>query len=438
MLAKVKAILQDHQIQECSMEQGFEINGNGKIDGLSFVHSFFNMLMKKKNTLEYWAGEFFKLTGFPITSQGLSGKLQFRHEKFVKQFLKNVLRQLVVDAPIKEDKSSIIASFNKVYLEDSTCVPLPDYMFDFFPGTVNQNGATSTARIQFRLELKGGNYSNIDLLSYRNNDQSYSGNILKVLKANDLVIRDLGYWSLKVFRQIKEKKAYLLSRLQFQTQVFNPKNGKKIELYKKLRGLRKKGVNVLDMRVLVGKEEQLPMRVVAIKVPPQIEQQRKRKMRKDKLERRSDDYLEMLGWCIYVTNISEEELGAKEIQRLYGYRWRIEIIFKAWKSNINLNYYFNKKKKFSPPRAIITFYLILIWLSLFFVRWYNFFLIRIFEKKNKILSLFKFTDFLKENFEKIDEIAFEEETTIYLAKYCSQQKRKQKSSIELIYLLNYT
>jgi len=183
MLAKVKAILQDHQIQECSMEQGFEINGNGKIDGLSFVHSFFNMLMKKKNTLECWAGEFFKLTGLPITSQGLSGKLQFRHEKFVKQFLKNVLRQ---------------ASFNKVYLEDSTCVPLPDYMFDFFPGTVNQNGATSTARIQFRLELKGGNYSNIDLLSYRNNDQSYSGNILKVLKANDLVIRDLGYWSLKV------------------------------------------------------------------------------------------------------------------------------------------------------------------------------------------------------------------------------------------------
>lgn len=438
MLAKVKSILQKHQIKECSMEHGFEINRNGKIDGLSFVHGFFNMLMQKKNTLEYWAGEIFKLTNLPITSQGLSGKLQFRHQKFVKQFLKNVLRDLVFDGEIKKDKTNILDSFEKVYLEDSTCIPLPDYMFDFFPGTVNQHGATSSARIQLRLELKSGNYSNIDLLSYRNNDQSYSPNIVSVLKPNDLVLRDLGYWSLEVFEQIEEKGAYFLSRLQFQTQVFDPKNGKQIELYKKLRGSRRKGVNLLDMNVLVGKKAKIGMRIIAIRVPIQIEQKRKRTMRKDKLEKRSADYLEMLGWCIYVTNISQEKLGAKQIQKLYGYRWRIEIIFKCWKSNINLNYFFNKKKKFSPPRAIITFYLLLTWLSLFLVRWYNFFLVRIFEKKNKILSLFKFAEFMKVNFEKIGEIAFEEETTIYLEKYCSQQKRKQKSSVELIYLLNYT
>jgi len=420
------------------MEHGFEINRNGKIDGLSFVHGFFNMLMQKKNTLEYWAGEIFKLTNLPITSQGLSGKLQFRHEKFVKFFLKNVLRNLVFDQEIKKDKTNILDPFEKVYLEDSTCVPMPDYMFDFFPGTVNQKGATSSARVQLRLELKSGNYSNIDLLNYRNNDQSYSSNIVSVLKPNDLVLRDLGYWSLDVFRQIEEKGAYFLTRLQFQAQVFDPITEKEIQLYKKLRGLRKKGVNVLDMNVLVGKKAKMGMRIIAIRVPIQIEQQRKRKMRKDKLEKRSADYLEMLGWCIYVTNISQETLRPKKIQQMYGYRWRIEMIFKCWKSNINLNYFFNKKKKISPPRAIITFYLILIWLSLFLVRWYNFFLVRIFDKKNEIISLSKFAEFLKVNFERIDKIAFEDETTIYLANYCSQEKRKQKSSVELIYLLNFT
>jgi len=80
----------------------------------------------------------------------------------------------------------------------------------------------------------------------------------------------------------------------------------------------------------------------------------------------------------------------------------------------------------------------LIWLSLFLVRWYNFFLVRIFDKKNEIISLSKFAEFLKVNFERIDKIAFEDETTIYLANYCSQEKRKQKSSVELIYLLNFT
>lgn len=437
MLDKVKSILQKHQITECSMEHSFEINPNGKIDGLSFVHSFFNMLTQKKNTLEYWAGEFYKLTGQTISSQGLNGKLQFRHEEFVKQFLNKVLHDLMIEPRMNIGNNELLNLFENVYLEDSTCVPLPDYMFDFFPGTVNQHGATSTARIQLRLELKSGNYSNIDLLHYRNNDQSYASNILPVLNANDLIIRDLGYWSLKVFKEIIKKEAFFLSRFQYQAQIFDL-NNKQIKLYKKLKGLRKRGVNCLDINVLVGKEERVPMRIIAVKVPQQIEQQRKRKMRKDKLEKRSDEYMEMLGWCIYVTNIEKEKLGAPAIQQLYGYRWRIEIIFKGWKSNFNLNYFFDKKKKFSPPRAIITFYLILTWLSLFFVRWYNFFLVRIFEKKNKILSLFKFADFIKCNIEKIDKLAFDEETTIYLATYCSQQKRKQKSSIELIYLLNYT
>jgi len=42
----------------------------------------------------------------------------------------------------------------------------------------------------------------------------------------------------------------------------------------------------------------------------------------------------MLSWSIFITTIPEEDAGYNEISKLYSLRWRIEIIFKSWKSNM--------------------------------------------------------------------------------------------------------
>jgi hypothetical protein len=44
----------------------------------------------------------------------------------------------------------------------------------------------------------------------------------------------------------------------------------------------------------------------------------------------------------------------------------------------------------TPARVVISFYLLLIWLTLFFVGWFNSFLIAIYKAKGKILSMIKF------------------------------------------------
>lgn len=436
-MCEVKSILEKHKIQECSFENKFEIHHNNPIDALSFVMGFFNMLVQGKNTVECWAGEIYKLTDNAISAQAVQGKLQFRHVDFAREYLKKILRNIVLGNELIEAEHSVLNKFNRVFIEDSTCLALPDEMFDFFPGTVNQNGQTSTARVQLRMELKSGNYTNCELKSYRNNDQSYSGEILSELRKDDLVIRDLGYWSLKVFRKIIKKGTKIISKHQFQTYIFTPETEQKIELFKELRSLRRKGISLLDINVLVGAEEKLPMRLIAIKAPESIKRNRLAKMRKDKLKKRSDDYLEMLGWTIYLTNISKEKVDYIEIHKLYGFRWRIEIMFKCWKSKFNLYFFFSKKRNINPPRVYITFYLVLIWLSLFFVRKYNYYLIEVYKRKNKILSLFKFADFIKMGYSSLlDESLFEKRIN-YLARYCCQQKRRIKSSVEIIYLLNF-
>lgn len=435
---QITSKLNDLPIEELSFSSRFVIRDKHQISGYAFVVGFFQMILGGMNTLEYWAGQIYMLTGHAISTQALQGKLQFRHKKFAELLLKVVLRGQVMSDKLLKSSSQLLTPFNRVFLEDSTCVKLPDCLFEFFPGTVNQTGASSSARIQLRMDLKSGDYTHLELQSYRDNDQKFSSHILAILQSGDLVLRDMGYWALWVFKRIIQSKAFFLSRYYYGTYLYDPLSREQINLFKKLRSLRRAGGTVLDIDVIVGKKEQVPMRLVAIKVPQAIEQKRKRKMRKDKLAKRSADYLEMLGWSIYVTNVEAKVWTPLQILEVYGYRWRIEIIFKCWKSKFDLVKLFNNKQSLTPARAFITFYLLLCWLTLFFVKWYNFFLYQVYKAKAKILSIFKFADFVRTYALDLERAKDPNQFIEYLARYCAQNKRKSKSSLELIYMLKFT
>ena len=42
-----------------------------------------------------------------------------------------------------------------------------------------------------------------------------------------------------------------------------------------------------------------------------------------------------MSWTIFITNLARDKFTFKDILNLYGLRWRIESIFKTWKSNIS-------------------------------------------------------------------------------------------------------
>lgn len=230
-----------------------------------------------------------------------------------------------------------------------------------------------------------------------------------------------------------------MSRFRYGTNVYDPGTGQEIDLLKKLRSLRHKGGSVLDMEVLVGKEGQLPVRLVAMQVPPQVAQARRRKAEKDRDKRtnHSKDYMEMLGWSIFITNVSTQVWTPRQILEVYGCRWHIEIIFKCWKSRFDFASMFDKKQSMTPARVVISFYLLLIWLTLFFARWYHVMLVLVFEQKKKWVSPLKFADFVKEHFEQLCSADNLEEFVAFVARYCCYSKRKEKPNlIEKIYLLN--
>ena len=80
------------------------------------------------------------------------------------------------------------------------------------------------------------------------------------------------------------------------------------------------------------------MRLVAQPVPEAVANQRRRRARSNRDRRLNPgaEHLYLLGWNIFVTNVPRSVWPAKVLQPIYRVRWRIEIIFKAWKSHLGL------------------------------------------------------------------------------------------------------
>ncbi len=77
-------------------------------------------------------------------------------------------------------------------------------------------------------------------------------------------------------------------------------------------------------------------RLIAVRVPEETASRRRQNIRekaRDHGREPSQEYLELQGWTIFVTNCGETLLTWKEVVVLYRARWQIKLLFKLWKSH---------------------------------------------------------------------------------------------------------
>jgi len=271
-----------------------------------------------------------------LSSQTVSK--QSVHERLDGQtsnFLKEVLGAALASCLQAVDGSLKLAAlpFARILVQDSSTIKLNQKLASVYPGGANQHGKTSgVLRLQAVFDLLSQRWLNFTLSPYVHNDQKASPDLVPLVQKNDLVLRDLGYFAVKVLEQIVHCRAFFLSRFYFRTAVFDL-NGRPIDLLKLLR----RDVKV-DRWVLLGKNEKLRVRLVAVPAPAKVANERRRKARAH-LQNRcqlSKEYLALQNWSIFVTNVTSDVLSAQQVMALYGQRWHIEIIFKGWKSHFNL------------------------------------------------------------------------------------------------------
>jgi hypothetical protein len=255
--------------------------------------------------------------------QRLSGPLQ--------QFLAAVAVALFgrMSAPLRQEGS--LQSFRQVLLHDSTVQSLPRALAAFFPGSSNQRGPTKAAlKIQWICDLLSGSLVRLSLSGFRRNNQAAAPDVLGLLGPGDLLLRDLGYFSLQVLAQVEAAGASFLSRFRQGVLVRDPQTKQPLDLLKLLQRAGR-----FDGWVLLG-EEQRRMRLVAVPVPEEVANQR-RAFAKNNRDRRSvprRESLALMDWSLFVTNVSTQVWPPQVLAKVYRLRWRIEIIFKSWKSHL--------------------------------------------------------------------------------------------------------
>ena len=266
--------------------------------------------------------------GCPVSPQALEQRFTPAAADLVQSLLATAVQTLVSAEPVAVP---LLQRFAGIYLLDSSTVVLPDALAELWPGCGGRSSeGTAALKLQVRLDLTTGSLAGPFLQAGRANDGSAPTQTL-ALPCGALRLADLGYFTLAVLRDVDAQGCYWLSRLEADSVVFD-QHGKRWPAVQLLAA--QLGAQV-DLPVQVGVTARLPARLLAVRVPQEVADERRRKIRaeaKRKGTTPSAARLAMADWTVFITNAPEKLLALEEALVLGRARWQIEVLFKLWKS----------------------------------------------------------------------------------------------------------
>jgi hypothetical protein len=384
MRAPVDSQLPATTVTHLAQRTGF-IRRTRKITAPAFLQACCLIATAPCASLRTWAVILGSVLQETLSKQALAKRFTPACVQFLRQSLFAALKQTSRLQP--QIDTGTFQRFRRVLLQDSTSLALPRRLAAIFPGSGNQHQATTaTLKIQTVYDALSERFLHFRLTPFRRNDQTASRDLLPLIQAGDLVLRDLGYFVLDVFAGIAQRRAFFLSRYQHGTCLTRP-DGRPFDL---LRALRQHGT--LDIDLCVGRKALLPVRLVALPVPHAVAGARRRKLRHNRNRKvnPSADHLALLEWEIFITNVPPDTWTATTVGTVYGIRWRIEIIFKTWKQHCALPQ-FTEGNRFQIESLI---YAKLLFITLFQVYIFRAWNRQVQHRTGRPLSLLKVAQFV--------------------------------------------
>lgn len=345
------------QLYSKALKVGF-VKRKSKLKPWMFIEAvIFQFQSQKETSLLSLVGDIFSRFGIRVKRQSLNERFNQYSISFIKELLKDALNKTI----FKSYDRDIFNSFSSVFLKDSTVFGLPANMSIKFPGNIK---GEALAHIQFEYDLKSGIVKELALGSHKVNDYKNAKETTDEVEKGSLLIRDLGYISIDVLREIVKKEAFFLNRIKPNTSIFEIKSGKYVKLSLKSiqKSLRKSHKQFIEKEVFIGNRKYLPCRVVFFLVPEDKVQERKRKQQRKSQQRCANktdkSVLDYADLNIFITNANTEALPSQQILKVYKLRWQIELMFKCWKQIAKIN----KLKDAKPERIETMIYAKLLWI----------------------------------------------------------------------------
>jgi hypothetical protein len=314
--------------QRLAKRTGFQVRQPRKITPLLWLQALCALSHGSAHSLEWLASLVGLFGGQVVSKQAVAKRCNAAAVEFVRQALVGVLGAAAQLPRLRA--AGVFSRFRRVLIQDSTSLALAPRLATAFPGSCNQRQQPlALAKIQAIYDLLGERFLWFTLTAFRHNDQAAAPDILAVAQARDLVLRDLGYLVLPVLAQLHQRGCFVVSRFRYGLTLWQ-ENGQPFALRQQLHRQQR-----LDVWLRLGAAEALPVRLIAVRLPQPQADARRRKARQDRDRRcrHSREYLQLLDWEIFITNVPAQSWSAKTVCEVYGLRWRIEVIFKAWKSH---------------------------------------------------------------------------------------------------------
>jgi hypothetical protein len=264
-------------------------------------------------------------------------------------FLQDLLRQTLAKLQSLDQvyDEGLFPAFTRVYIADSTGFELPDELHKTFPGA-GGGAAKAGAKIQAVWDYKSSVFGHFALTPWNIPDQRYIDQVVALAQKGMLFIFDLGYFKLKALATLATVGAYFFCRLNHQTNLYKPVAGRwcPVKLAELLTTI-EHDLALLETSIYMGATEHVASRLIAVRMPEAIVNERRRLARKKAQKKGytpSHAHLTLMAWNLFVTNVPPTIWNTATIVKVYPLRWQIELIFKSWKSSLHVASITTKKE----------------------------------------------------------------------------------------------
>ena len=310
-------------------ETGFVIRESSKMDPSAFLQPLSAAVASGFASHNQIAMGLSRRTGLPISSQAIHRRFSeastafltgVTHRHFGQRFSSDLSRQC-------------LGGIRRILVEDSSVQTLPKANAATFPAHGNRHGSTAGVKFDFAYDLLRGEVASHSLEAATEQDKTIGKELVAMVRENDLMLRDMGYFSLAEFGEIERRGAWWLTRVPL-TLGLRCECGKTLE-----RLLQSQCGNVIDAPVKAGEAGER-CRLVAIRASGVVARKRRQQRRNEARAKGGEpDAMGLIrdGWHLMLTNLPAADFAPSLLRAIYRARWGVEIQFRAWKQANNLD-----------------------------------------------------------------------------------------------------
>lgn len=378
--------------KELERSSGFVQRSSARIDGPALVQMSVLGWMNNAQASYSQLNHVLASLEIKVRNQAIEERFAEPSSRLMRQLLEEAAGQMVEGPALSQ---AMWEHFEGgVYVQDGTVVSLPHELSSQWRGSGGREGSNSSGlRIQARWQMRSGALQGLWLQDARSSDRSGPA-FETAYPEQSLRIVDTAYLSYGDMREASSSQRFWITGVKADM-LFQDASGCWWDL---TRWVQKQPADrqVVDVWVQAGKQAQVPVRLIAMRLPCETVKRRRERAshtverrahpkgvqrcgrrskraagrqprpRARKRKRVSKRRQELSGWVLVLTNVPENLLDAQQVVTLMRLRWQIELFWKLCKQEGQIDTWRSAK----PWRILTELYakllgvLLLHWISI--------------------------------------------------------------------------